>query len=77
MGPRLVRHALKRSGAADVEQSLTLCAELGVEFLICPASAATLGIGLEDLDPRLATRFCGMTEYLARAARAKVSMLVG
>jgi peroxiredoxin family protein len=76
-GTPMIRYALKKAGAMTVEEYLAVCVELGVQFMICPTSAATLGLDLGDFDPKLGVRYCGMTEYLELVANSTANLDVG
>jgi peroxiredoxin family protein len=76
MGPLMIRHLMKKNGAASLEDMLELSKELGVQLHVCTMSMELLGLKPDELIDYPDRSFCGVAKFLETASPGKITMFV-
>jgi peroxiredoxin family protein len=76
VGPAMIRHLMKKNGAASLEEMLELSKELGVQLNVCTMSMELLGLKPEELVDYPERGFCGVAKFLETASPGKITMFV-
>jgi peroxiredoxin family protein len=76
LGPRLIRHVMRKKSFASLEDLLRLSEDLGVRIWACDMSRETLGISAEELIDYPHLGHCGVAHFLAEASRGKVTLFL-
>lgn len=76
LGPRLIRHIMRKKSFASIEDLLRLAGELGVRIWACDMSRETLGISADELIDYPHLGHCGVAHFLAEASGGKVTLFL-
>lgn len=74
MGPKMIRHVMKKHKAMSLPQLIELAQEQGVKLVACTMTMDLLGLKEEELIPGL--EYAGVAAYLGDATEAKVNLFI-
>lgn len=75
-GPPLVRHMMKKTHMASLEEMLELAGELGIRITICTASMNLMGLAPEEFIDYPGLDYCGVAEFVDCSTRSSLSMFI-
>jgi peroxiredoxin family protein len=75
-GPLLMRHVMKKKGAASVEEMLDVARELGVQIRVCTTSMDLLGFDATEIIDYPGLEYCGVAKFLETAATGRITLFV-
>lgn len=74
MGPKLIKHVMKKHNALSLPQLIELAQEQGVKLVACTMTMDLLGLQKEELIDGI--DYAGVATYLGDAADAKVNLFI-
>lgn len=74
IGPRLIKHVMKKHNAFSLPQLIELAREQEVKFVACTMTMDLLGLKKEKLIDGI--DYAGLATYLGDAAEAKVNLFI-
>ncbi len=74
MGPKLIKHVMKKHNALTLPQLIELAQEQGVKLVACTMTMDLLGLQKEELLDGI--EYAGVAAYLGDAADAKVNLFI-
>lgn len=74
MGPKLIKHVMKKHNALSLPQLIELAQEQGVKLVACTMTMDLLGLQKEELLDDI--DYAGVAAYLADASEAKVNLFI-
>jgi len=74
MGPKMIKHVMKKHNALSLPQLIELAQEQGVKLTACTMTMDLLGLQKEELIDGI--EFAGVAAYLGDAADAKVNLFI-
>lgn len=74
MGPKLIKHVMKKHNALSLPQLIELAQEQGVKLVACTMTMDLLGLQKEELLDDI--DYAGVAAYLADASDAKVNLFI-
>ncbi|MCQ6557763.1 DsrE/DsrF/DrsH-like family protein [Paenibacillus mendelii] len=74
MGPKLIKHVMKKHNALTLPQLIELAQEQGVKLVACTMTMDLLGLQQEELIPGM--EYAGVAGYLGDAVDAKVNLFI-
>ncbi|MFM1652924.1 DsrE/DsrF/DrsH-like family protein [Brevibacillus sp. B_LB10_24] len=74
MGPKMIKHVMKKHNALSLPQLIELAQEQGVKLVACTMTMDLLGLQQEELIDGL--EYAGVAAYLGDAAHAKVNLFI-
>ncbi|NOV03911.1 DsrE/DsrF/DrsH-like family protein [Paenibacillus planticolens] len=74
MGPKMIKHVMKKHQALSLPQLIELAQEQGVKLVACTMTMDLLGLQQEELLDRI--HYAGVAAYLGDAADAKVNLFI-
>ncbi|MFD0676856.1 MULTISPECIES: DsrE/DsrF/DrsH-like family protein [unclassified Paenibacillus] len=74
MGPKMIKHVLKKHNALSLPQLIELAQEQGVKLVACTMTMDLLGLQQEELMDGI--EYAGVAAYLGDAADAKVNLFI-
>jgi len=74
MGPKMIKHVMKKHNALSLPQLIELAQEQGVKLVACTMTMDLLGLQREELIDRI--QLAGVAGYLGDAADAKVNLFI-
>ena len=74
IGPKLIKHIMKKHNALSLPQLIELAKEQGVRLVACTMTMELLGLQKEELIDGI--DFGGVAAYLGEAADAKVNLFI-
>lgn len=74
MGPKMIKHVMKKHNALSLPQLIELAQEQGVKLVACTMTMDLLGLQKEELIDGI--DYAGVAAYLGDAADAKVNLFI-
>ncbi|WP_238392607.1 DsrE/DsrF/DrsH-like family protein [Paenibacillus antri] len=74
MGPKMIKHVMKKQNALSLPQLIELAREQGVKLVACTMTMDLLGLQKEELLDGI--EYAGVAAYLGDAADAKVNLFI-
>lgn len=74
MGPKLIKHIMKKHNALQLPQLIELAREQGVKLVACTMTMDLLGLQKEELIDGI--EYAGVAAYLGDAKEAKVNLFI-
>jgi peroxiredoxin family protein len=74
MGPKMIKHVMKKHNALSLPQLIELAQEQGVKLVACTMTMDLLGLQQEELLDGI--EYAGVAAYLGDAADAKVNLFI-
>ncbi|AGA59819.1 hypothetical protein Theco_3805 [Thermobacillus composti KWC4] len=74
IGPKLIKHVMKKHNALSLPQLIELAREQGVKLVACTMTMDLLGLKKEELIDGI--DYAGVATYLGDAAEAKVNLFI-
>lgn len=74
MGPKMIKHVMKKHNALSLPQLIELAQEQGVKLVACTMTMDLLGLKEEELVDGLT--YAGVAAYLGDASDAKVNLFI-
>jgi peroxiredoxin family protein len=74
MGPKMIKHVMKKHNALTLPQLIELAQEQGVKLVACTMTMDLLGLQKEELLDGI--EYAGVAAYLGDAADAKVNLFI-
>jgi peroxiredoxin family protein len=74
MGPKMIKHVMKKQNALSLTQLIELAQEQGVKLVACTMTQDLLGLQREELIDGL--EYAGVAAYLGDANNAKVNLFI-
>ncbi|UVI32647.1 DsrE/DsrF/DrsH-like family protein [Paenibacillus spongiae] len=74
MGPKMIKHVMKKHNALTLPQLIELAQEQGVKLVACTMTMDLLGLQQEELIPGM--EYAGVAGYLGDAVDAKVNLFI-
>ncbi|MGN9864530.1 DsrE/DsrF/DrsH-like family protein [Bacillus swezeyi] len=74
MGPKMIKHVMKRHGALSLPQLISMAQEQGVKLVACTMTMDLLGLQKEELIDDI--DYAGVAAYLGDANEAKVNLFI-
>ncbi|NHN33755.1 hypothetical protein G9U52_28465 [Paenibacillus sp. S3N08] len=74
MGPKMIKHVLKKHNAMSLPQLIELAQEQGVKLIACTMTMDLLGLQEEELFDGI--EYAGVAAYLGDAADANVNLFI-
>ncbi|MCY9657504.1 DsrE/DsrF/DrsH-like family protein [Paenibacillus chondroitinus] len=74
MGPKMIKHVMKKHNALSLPQLIELAQEQGVKLVACTMTMDLLGLQQEELLEGI--EYAGVAAYLGDAADAKVNLFI-
>ncbi|MEW9700908.1 DsrE/DsrF/DrsH-like family protein [Paenibacillus sp. SI8] len=74
MGPKMIKHVMKKHNALSLPQLIELAQEQGVKLIACTMTMDLLGLQQEELLDGI--QYAGVAAYLGDAADAKVNLFI-
>lgn len=74
VGPRMIKHVMKKHNALSLPQLIELAQEQGVRMVACTMTMDLLGLQEEELLDGI--EYAGVAAYLGDAADAKVNLFI-
>lgn len=74
MGPKMIKHIMKKHNALSLPQLIELAQEQGVKLVACTMTMDLLGLQKEELMDGI--DYAGVAAYLGDAADAKVNLFI-
>jgi peroxiredoxin family protein len=74
MGPKMIKHVMKKHNALSLPQLIELAQEQGVKLVACTMTMDLLGLQKEELLDGI--EYGGVAAYLGDAADAKVNLFI-
>ncbi|GGD48412.1 DsrE/DsrF/DrsH-like family protein [Paenibacillus nasutitermitis] len=74
MGPKMIKHVMKKHNAMTLPQLIELAQEQGVKLVACTMTMDLLGLQQDELIDGL--EYAGVATYLGDAANAKVNLFI-
>ncbi|WP_026297444.1 DsrE/DsrF/DrsH-like family protein [Paenibacillus daejeonensis] len=74
MGPKMIKHVMKKHNALTLPQLIELAREQGVKLVACTMTMDLLGLQQEELLDGL--EYAGVAAYLGDASDAKVNLFI-
>lgn len=74
MGPKMIKHVMKKHNALSLPQLIELAQEQGVKLVACTMTMDLLGLQQEELLDGI--QYAGVAAYLGDAADAKVNLFI-
>ncbi|RKP54037.1 hypothetical protein D7Z26_11650 [Cohnella endophytica] len=74
MGPKMIKHVLKKHNALTLPQLIELAQEQGVKLVACTMTMDLLGLQQEELIDGM--EYAGVAAYLGDATNAKVNLFI-
>ncbi len=74
MGPKMIKHVMKKHNALTLPQLIELAQEQGVKLVACTMTMDLLGLQKEELIDGI--EYAGVAAYLGDAAEAKVNLFI-
>jgi peroxiredoxin family protein len=74
MGPKMIKHVMKKHNALTLPQLIELAQEQGVKLVACTMTMDLLGLKKEELLDGI--EYAGVAAYLGDAADAKVNLFI-
>ncbi len=74
LGPRMIKHVMKKHNALSLPQLIELAQEQGVKLVACTMTMDLLGLKQEELIDGL--EYAGVAAYLRDAANGKVNLFI-
>ncbi|MFC5402867.1 DsrE/DsrF/DrsH-like family protein [Cohnella soli] len=74
MGPKMIKHVMKKHNALSLPQLIELAQEQGVKLVACTMTMDLLGLKQEELIDGM--EFAGVAAYLGDANGAKVNLFI-
>ncbi|WP_409343316.1 DsrE/DsrF/DrsH-like family protein [Paenibacillus sp. MBLB4367] len=74
MGPKMIKHVMKKHNALTLPQLIELAQEQGVKLVACTMTMDLLGLQQEELLDGI--EYAGVAAYLGDAADAKVNLFI-
>ncbi|UHA76072.1 DsrE/DsrF/DrsH-like family protein [Paenibacillus sp. 481] len=74
MGPKMIKHVMKKHNALSLPQLIELAQEQGVKLVACTMTMDMLGLQQEELVDGL--EYAGVAGYLGDAVDAKVNLFI-
>ena len=74
IGPKLIKHVMKKHNALSLPQLIELAQEQGVKLVACTMTMELLGLQKEELIDGI--DYAGVAAYLGDASEAKVNLFI-
>jgi peroxiredoxin family protein len=74
MGPKMIKHVMKKHNALSLPQLIELAKEQGVKLVACTMTMDLLGLKKEELIDGM--ELAGVAAYLGDATKAKVNLFI-
>ncbi|QMV43543.1 DsrE/DsrF/DrsH-like family protein [Cohnella cholangitidis] len=74
MGPKMIKHVMKKHNALSLPQLIELAKEQGVKLVACTMTMDLLGLKKEELVDGM--ELAGVAAYLGDATKAKVNLFI-
>lgn len=74
MGPKMIKHVMKKHNALSLPQLIELAQEQGVKLVACTMTMDLLGLQQEELMDGI--EYAGVAAYLGDASDAKVNLFI-
>ncbi|MEX2462634.1 MAG: DsrE/DsrF/DrsH-like family protein [Paenibacillaceae bacterium] len=74
MGPKMIKHVIKKHNALSLPQLIELAQEQGIKLVACTMTMDLLGLQQEELMDGL--EYAGVAAYLGDAIDAKVNLFI-
>lgn len=74
MGPKMIKHVMKKHNAMSLPQLIELAQEQGVKLVACTMTMELLGLQEEELIDGM--QYAGVAAYLGDAADGKVNLFI-
>lgn len=74
MGPKMIKHVMKKHNALSLPQLIELAQEQGVKLVACTMTMDLLGLQKEELIDGI--EYAGVAAYLGDATDAKVNLFI-
>ncbi|MFC7750299.1 DsrE/DsrF/DrsH-like family protein [Paenibacillus thermoaerophilus] len=74
IGPKIIKHVMKKHNALSLPQLIELAQEQGVKLVACTMTMDLLGLRKEELIDGI--DYAGVAAYLGDAAEAKVNLFI-
>ncbi|TFE23535.1 DsrE/DsrF/DrsH-like family protein [Cohnella luojiensis] len=74
MGPKMIKHVMKKHNALTLPQLIELAQEQGVKLVACTMTMDLLGLKEEELSDGM--QYAGVAAYLGDATNAKVNLFI-
>lgn len=74
MGPKMIKHVMKKHNALSLPQLIELAREQGVKLVACTMTMDLLGLQKEELMDEI--EYAGVAAYLGDASDAKVNLFI-
>lgn len=74
MGPKMIKHVMKKHNAMSLPQLIELAQEQGVKLVACTMTMELLGLKEEELIDGM--EYAGVAAYLGDAADGKVNLFI-
>jgi len=74
MGPKMIKHVLRKHNALTLPQLIELAREQGVKLVACTMTMDLLGLQQEELLDGI--EYAGVAAYLGDASEAKVNLFI-
>ncbi|REE91512.1 peroxiredoxin family protein [Paenibacillus taihuensis] len=74
MGPKMIKHVMKKHNALSLPELIELAQEQGVKLVACTMTMDLLGLQKEELLDGI--EYAGVAAYLGDAADAKVNLFI-
>lgn len=74
IGPKLIKHVMKKHNSLSLPQLIELAREQGVKLVACTMTMDLLGLKKEELIDGI--DYAGVATYLGDAAEAKVNLFI-
>jgi len=74
MGPKMIKHVMKKHNALTLPQLIELAQEQGVKLVACTMTMDLLGLQKEELIDGM--EYAGVAAYLGDATEAKVNLFI-
>lgn len=74
MGPKMIKHVMKKHNALSLPQLIELAQEQGVKLVACTMTMDLLGLQKEELLDGI--EYAGVAAYLGDAAEGKVNLFI-
>lgn len=74
MGPKMIKHVMKKHNALSLPQLIELAREQGVRLVACTMTMDLLGLQQEELLDGI--EYAGVAAYLGDATEAKVNLFI-
>jgi peroxiredoxin family protein len=75
-GPAMIRHIMRKRGAASLEEMMAIAGEMGVKINVCTMSMDLLGMKEGEFIDYPGLSYCGVAKFLETAAPGKITMFV-